>query len=99
MFAVFDSTAPAPIGPQREAPRSHRTGFQAILTKKVQVPSVASGRSSSGSLRDGRFLFKHPKQSGLRQLGDAELFSELTKPAYLHVRLLATPTNHRAPPA
>ena len=37
--------------------------------------------------------------SGLKPACGAALLAELTKPAYLLVRLLATPTNHRAPPA
>jgi hypothetical protein len=61
---------------------------------------VVAGKSGRGGFQHSRPLSRHPAaQTGLRPSNDAELLAELTKPAYLHVRLMATPTNHRAPPA
>lgn len=37
--------------------------------------------------------------AGLQPKDGSLPLSELSKPAYLRVRLLSTPTNHRAPPA
>ncbi len=96
----FTSTPAAPCGPQREAPRSREAGSQAILVRKTQAPVVVAGKSRRGGFRDARLPSRHPAaQAGLKPSGDFALLTELTKPAYLHVRLLATPTNHRAPPA
>jgi hypothetical protein len=96
--AAIASTPSAP--PQREAPRSREAGSQAVLAPKTQVPAIVAGKSRCGGFQDPRLLARHPAaQAGLKPSADAELLTELTKPAYLHVRLLATPTNHRAPPA
>ena len=94
------AVAPSPSGPPREAPRSPEPGAPAILSRKIQAPRLASGRTGGGTFKDARLPLRPPAQQlGLRPSTDAELLAELTKPAYLHVRLLATPTNHRAPPA
>lgn len=98
--ASFASTPAAPSGPQREAPRFREAGSQAVLVRKTQAPVVVAGKARCGDFQDARLASRHPAaQAGLKPSGDSELLTELTKPAYLHVRLLATPTNHRAPPA
>lgn len=98
--AAFTATPAAPSGPQREAPRTREAGSQAVLVRKTQAPGVVAGSSRCGGFQDARLASRHPAaQAGLKHPGDSELLTELTKPAYLHVRLLATPTNHRAPPA
>ena len=98
--ASFASTPAAPSGPQREAPRSREAGSRAVLVRKTQAPAVVAGKSGRGSFQDARLPSRHPAaQAGLKPSGDSELLTALTKPAYLHVRLMATPTNHRAPPA
>ena len=98
--AAFASTPAAPSGPQREAPRSREAGSQAMLARKTQAPAVVAGKSPCRGFQDARLLFRHPAaQAGLKPSGDFDRLPELTKPAYLHVRLMATPTNHRAPPA
>ncbi len=89
---------PAPR-PSSEAPRSTESGSQAAPVRKAQSPLLGQ-QAGSGGAREPRPAFPAGSaHAGLKPACGSALLTELTKPAYLLVRLLGTPTNHRAPPA
>lgn len=90
--------AATPVGRQ-EAPPTRESRSPAVALRKTRVLSAVPMGSRSGSVPGWRDALERPSaDSGLRPAGRDSLPTELTKPAYLLVRLLATPTNHRAPP-
>lgn len=85
--------------PHRDAPRPRDHRAQAINGRKgLERSEGSTGSRSWASRKETRKIEGYPAPSRSLPSKDS-LLTELTKPAYLHVRLLATPTNHRAPPA
>src|SRR5262245_22626403 len=93
------SLPPSPTQPPR-APRSGEAPSNAVVVRKdAKLAALSTGTNSGGGFAQRVSSARECPREGLKPTVEASLLTELTKPAYLHVRLLATPTNHRAPPA
>jgi hypothetical protein len=97
------AVAAAPLAPPaspREGPRSGEPSPSAAVVRTSRSPELQTTSAARGG---GSFAEQERRDAAwararLKPATGISLLTELTKPAYLHVRLLATPTNHRAPP-